>query len=125
SEVDTDALIRAVERVCDVPEEDLCGKRKAVPIVLAKEVLIVSGKRLGANNALLASLTGLNSSTVSRRYDAAVARSKSEPEIEALIAEVIANYDLLKREKPHVVQHSLASSDLQRGPLPGPIPSKR
>src|SRR5690606_4912365 len=99
SEVDTDALIRAVERVCDVPEEALCGKRKAVPIVLAKEGLSVSGKRLGANNALLASLTGLNSSTVSRRYDAAVARSKSEPEIEQLISEVIANYSP-KTSKP-------------------------
>ncbi len=75
AELDTNTLIAVVEEVFGVERSEICGKVKSARVVEAKEALIVCGRRLGASVADLSRLTGLNSSTVSRRYAAAVTRS--------------------------------------------------
>jgi REP element-mobilizing transposase RayT len=92
SAFDAEALITAVEMVSGVPQVELCGGGKTSQLVRAKEILIVSGRRLGANNVVLAGLTCLNSSTVSRRYDAAIVRFHEEKDFGDIVAEVIEKY---------------------------------
>lgn len=68
---DPDSLVSAVEAVFGMSRKDLFGSGKNARVIMAKEVLIITGREAGASSTQLAEITGLDSSNVSRRYDAA------------------------------------------------------
>jgi DNA-directed RNA polymerase specialized sigma24 family protein len=61
-------------------------------LVDAKEVLILSGRRLGASLAEMSDLLGINASTVSRRYDSAKRRIADDDRMSRLVAKLIKQY---------------------------------
>jgi putative transposase len=87
-----DALIKAVEKVCQMPREDFCGPGKAMRALLAKEALIISGRQAGANLGTLSSITGLSSSTISKRYDAALRKMPWNGSLRKMTNEIIRIY---------------------------------
>ena len=66
-----DALIAAVESVFGLSRTVFCGSAKNARSVMAKEVLILTGRDAGASVTQLSEITGLDTSTVSRRHDTA------------------------------------------------------
>lgn len=68
---DADALLAAVETIFGVLRESFCGSKKTTKAVMAKEVFIITGRDAGATITELSVIVGLDTSTVSRRYDAA------------------------------------------------------
>lgn len=87
-EVRPDKLLSAVEDVCSVSKEDICGKAKNRRLVEAREVLILAGRRAGLSTTTLAHLTGLSVATISRRHDAALSRLKHSPDLQRQISKV-------------------------------------
>jgi REP element-mobilizing transposase RayT len=85
SKVDTSALLSAAERLTGLQSIDICGPRKSRSIVVVKEAIIVVGRELGASNADLARLLGIAGSSVSRRYDAGLARMNRSRSAKRLI----------------------------------------
>jgi len=67
-------LISAVETVFGLSGDKFCGPEKSAKAVLAKEVLILVGRDLGAGVSELSRISGLDTSNLSRRCD--VARQK-------------------------------------------------
>lgn len=65
-------------------------------LVDAKEVLILSGIRLGASLVEMSDLIGINPSTVSRRYDAAKRRMTSDDHMSEAVSNVIKEYEIAK-----------------------------
>ena len=53
-----------------MPREHFCGQGKNARAIMAKEVLILIGREAGATIDELATITGLDCSSVSRRCDA-------------------------------------------------------
>jgi putative transposase len=98
TEVETSALVSAVELVCGLPVASFYGSTRSARATAAKEALIVAGRRLGATVAQLAELTGINSSNVSRRYDAATRARPSQPGLYDPIARILDAYkELIKK----------------------------
>lgn len=93
-----DELVALVERLCQVPRESFYGSGKGRQAVLAKELLIVAGRHVGASISMLSEMTGLNSSTISRRYDAATRKIKENEELRELAAVVHSEYLRLQKE---------------------------
>lgn len=89
---DSDRLIAVVERACRVPRTDFYGPGKSAGSVLAKEVLILTGRQLGASFGLLSQVTGLSSGSVSRRHDAARVKVHDNPELNELAARIRQEY---------------------------------
>jgi hypothetical protein len=58
--------------------DKFCGPEKSAKAVLAKEVLILIGRELGAGVAELSLIAGLDTSNISRRYDTARQKLKSD-----------------------------------------------
>lgn len=87
-----DRLIAVVERVCGLPRKDFHGAGKRAGAVLAKEVLVLTGRELGASNRVLSEVTGLSSGSVSRRYDAARLKMRGSQELNKLTARIIREY---------------------------------
>jgi len=85
-------LIVAVEKVCGVPRKDFCGTGKSAALVLAKEILVLTGRQLGASMSLLSQVTGLSSGSVSRRHDAARLKVRENQELDRLAARVRREY---------------------------------
>ena len=71
---DTRTLLAIVANMFQITGEDLCSRGKSSQLVDAKEVLILSGHRLGASLAEMSDLIGINGSTATRRHDAAKRR---------------------------------------------------
>ena len=67
-------MISAVETVFGLSGDKFCGPEKSAKAVLAKEVLILIGRDLGAGVSELSLISGLDTSNVSRLCD--VARQK-------------------------------------------------
>jgi hypothetical protein len=65
------ALMQAVSEICQVRSAEFCGSGKGARAVIAKEMLALIGCQEGASLKLLSDVTGMNSSTISRRCDAA------------------------------------------------------
>jgi len=61
--------------------------------VSARELLILTGCELGASQKILAEITGLDSSTVSRRYDAAQVKVHERTELESMAKQIKTKYD--------------------------------
>ena len=85
SRLDTEALMRAAERVTGLQEHELCSGRKTRSLVLVKEAMIIVGRELGASNADLARLLGLDASVVSRRYESGRAKMNESQEARRLV----------------------------------------
>ncbi len=92
-EFDADALIAAVEKASRIPKVEFCGQGKSTRVLLAKEALIVSGCRAGASLRILTTLTGLSSSSVSKRHDAAIRKLRENGSLQELVDEVTGIYD--------------------------------
>jgi putative transposase len=93
----SDALIDAVETVCGLPNDQFCGQGKSSRTMLAKEALIVSGKRIGVKMTTLAELTGLSVASISRRHDAAMQKLRENKEFAMIVDDVIAFYQMAIR----------------------------
>ncbi|CAN5267355.1 hypothetical protein BH20ACI2_BH20ACI2_04990 [soil metagenome] len=52
-EIRPEALLAAVENVCEISRDDFCGSSKGARQIFAKEVLILSGRRLEASITVL------------------------------------------------------------------------
>lgn len=87
-----EALIAAVENVCGISRETFCGPGKNAQAVMAKEALILAGRAAGASMSTLSQITGLSSSTVSRRHDAAIRRMQDSEGPREATAEVTKQY---------------------------------
>jgi hypothetical protein len=87
-----EALIAAVEAVLGVASGDFCGSTRSARAVAAKEALIVAGRQLGATVRELSEITGINSSNISRRYDAAMKRSRPQVELYDPVARIKDEY---------------------------------
>lgn len=92
-EFDARLLLTSVEKVFGLSREDFLGRTKRPEAVRAKEALILTGRELGASMRVLAEITGLDDSTVSRRYDAARQRSKDDEAVRTSMKKVISRYD--------------------------------
>lgn len=90
--MDIDRLIAVVEKVCRIPRKDFYGSGKSASAVLAKELLILIGRQLGASLILLAEVTGLSSGSVSRRHDAARLKMREDQEVNKLAARIRKEY---------------------------------
>lgn len=66
-----DKLIAAIEIVLQIPRETFCGAGKSARSIMAKEILILTATEAGATAVELSRIIGLDSSSVSRRLDAA------------------------------------------------------
>jgi REP-associated tyrosine transposase len=87
-ELDLTKLVEVVELATGVRRSDFCGPGKSARIVMVKEALVYVGRAAGATNAALAKEMGLESSVVSRRYEAARQKILQSPKMSALVKEV-------------------------------------
>ncbi|HSQ24172.1 MAG TPA: transposase [Pyrinomonadaceae bacterium] len=85
-------LIEAVEKVCRIPREEFCGSTKTLPAVAARELLVLIACQAGASRKLISDVTGLGSSTVSRRNDAAKLKVRENAEMRRLLASIESRY---------------------------------
>jgi REP-associated tyrosine transposase len=85
-------LIKATEKVCRIPWQEFCGSSKNASAVLAKEMLILTGREFGASLSLIQEVTGLSSGSVSRRHDAARLKIREDPRIRQLAARIRKEY---------------------------------
>ena len=91
-EVQTDRLIVAVERVCQISREDFCGSRKNAASITAKEMLILVGLQMGASMQVLSEIVGISRSALSRRYDAARLKARTNANTSKLRSKIIDHY---------------------------------
>lgn len=89
---DGEKLVRVVERSLGTKLESFYGAGKRESSVFAKELLILTGRQTGANGRVLSELTGLDPSTVSRRYDAAMLRLSHDKQLQELSQMIIRQY---------------------------------
>lgn len=95
SEIETfrpEAMITAAKSVLKIDRAALIGRSKVAGTVRTKETLIAAARLVGANNRELSELTGLNTSTVSRRHDAAARRIKQDDESRQLVDKIVRVY---------------------------------
>lgn len=91
-EFNAERLIEAVEKVCRVAREDFCGASKTLQAVAARELLVLIGCQAGASLKMISEITGLSSSTVSRRNDAAKIKVRENAEMRGLVASIESYY---------------------------------
>ena len=91
-EFNAEALIGAVEEFCRIPRADFCSSAKSPAAVRAREMLVLIGCELGASLKMLSEITGLSSSTVSRRHDAAKFKVRENEETSKLAASIRKEY---------------------------------
>lgn len=65
---DTQRLLVIAEKMVRIPKEDICSRGKRSGLVDAKEVLKLTGQRVGASFAEMSDMPGINASTVGRRF---------------------------------------------------------
>jgi len=77
--------MRAAERASGLGAGELSSGRKTRALVQVKEAMILVGRELGASNADLARLLGLDASVVSRRYELGSARMNESEEARLIL----------------------------------------
>lgn len=87
-EVDLIKLVWAVEMAARIGREELCGSGKAARVVMAREALVFVGHEAGATYAALARQTGLETSVISRRCEAARRRIAESNQFKALVRSI-------------------------------------
>lgn len=96
---DAESLLSAVESVFEISREEFCGPGKKPLSVSAKQAFILSGRQSGASVTLLAEILSIGTSNVSRRFDAARARTVNEDEFRASYNKVNEDYNARKATK--------------------------
>ena len=91
-EFDAMALLVAVEKSCGIARDKFCCPGKGADLINANEALILVGRQAGASVKALADLTGISSSAVSRRYDAARRNLREDEQMTKLAAKVARHY---------------------------------
>jgi len=94
-----EALLEAVEKICQVPRAQFCGASKRAAAVMAKELFVLTGRRAGASLKLLSEITGVSSSAISRRHDAAKFKLRNDKELRKLAASISEEYHRLENRK--------------------------
>lgn len=89
---DASALLMAVEQSCGIAKGRFCGPGKSSELINAKEALILVGRKAGASLKSLSDLTGISSSAVSRRHDAARRRMTEDGEMIKLTKKIARLY---------------------------------
>ena len=90
---DAESLVTSVERVCEIARENFCSTDKHARIILAKETMIIAGRRLGATTtALLSRLLSISSASVSRRHDAAALKMQANDKLASIVNRVVEQY---------------------------------
>ena len=89
---DGPALVALVEKFCGIAADEFCGVRKHAAVIRAKEAVILIGRKEGASVKELSVLTGLSSASVSRRYDIAVQKLRTDEQLRNLIAKIDRHY---------------------------------
>jgi REP element-mobilizing transposase RayT len=87
-EFELEKLVGAIERILQLPSREFCGSIKTPSAVQAKELLILIGRLQGVSLKRLSEITGLNSSTVSRRHDAARLKMQGNETVRKLVASI-------------------------------------
>ena len=90
---DTQRLLAVAANVFQIGKDELCSRGKSAGLVEAKEVLILSGRRLGASLAEMSDLLNINPSTTGRRYDAAKRRIADDHRMSETVENVIRRYE--------------------------------
>jgi putative transposase len=85
-------LIEAVEKICRLPRAQFCGTSKRAAAVIAKEMLVLTGRQAGASLKILSEITGISSSTISRRHDAAKLKVENNEELKQLAIKIKEQY---------------------------------
>jgi REP element-mobilizing transposase RayT len=91
-EFNAEGLMRAVEQVCRVSRADFCSSAKSPAAINSKEMLLLIGCELGATLKALSEITGLGSSTVSRRHNAAREKLREDEETSKLAERIRSEY---------------------------------
>ena len=91
-EFQAERLIEAVEKVCRIPREDFCGSTKTLEAVAARELFVLIACQAGASPKLISGISGLGSSTVSRRNDAAKLKLRENADMRRLVANIESYY---------------------------------
>ena len=86
-------LVTAVETIFGLAADEFCGSGKEARSVMAKEVFILIGKDAGASLTQLSVIVGLDTSTVSRRYESAIQNSKKNSKMAYACHLVKSHYD--------------------------------
>lgn len=92
AEFNANALIQVVESSCRISRKEFCGRNKSRAAVTAKEMLILTGRRLGVSGRVLSEIIGIGSSTLSRRCDAVRSKIEANTELSQLAAYIINQY---------------------------------
>ena len=87
-EFNAEALIEAVEETCRISRADFCSSAKTPAVVRAREMLLLIGCELGVSLKALSEITGLSSSALSRRHDAAKFKMRENEETSKLAASI-------------------------------------
>jgi putative transposase len=87
-----EALIEAVEKICRIPRAQFCGSGKRAGAVMAKEMFVLAGRQAGASLKILSEITGISSSAISRRHDAAIFKVRNNEELRKLAASIYEQY---------------------------------
>jgi len=85
---DLQKLVEAVAQISSLTAEEICSRGKSTTIVMAKEAIVIVGHELGAGNAALARLIGIDNSTVSRRFESGKNRMKKCKEMQKVVMEI-------------------------------------
>lgn len=104
--VNTDALITAVESVCGISRDVFCGPMRSATATAARDILIVTGRRLGATVGELSEITGLNTSNISRRFATATTRKVEQNELYDPVERVMETYE--SAQPPTLSAHFLS-----------------
>ncbi len=89
---DIDRLLDLAASQTGVPKDEICSNGKDPRLVDAKEILILSARRMGSSLAEVSNVLGLNPSTVTRRHDAAKQRSKEDAEMAENVERLVSEY---------------------------------
>ncbi len=92
AEVEPDRLVSVVEKVCRVAREDFCGPGKSASAIMAKEMLTLTGLRMGSSIKVLSEVIGISPSALSRRHEAARQKLRHNVNTSKLVSQIIQRY---------------------------------
>jgi hypothetical protein len=82
---DMEAIVTAAEKATGLERKDFCSNTKNRQLVLVKEAIIVIGRENGIRTREIAEVLGLDPSAVSKRSEAARARSEGSAQMTKLL----------------------------------------
>lgn len=92
TQFNTDLLLKVIEESFGVSRRQFCGPRKDASSIAAKEMFVFIGCQAGASVRKLAEITGLSTSSISRRADAMRLKTRENSEVAALALRIMKLY---------------------------------